>query len=133
MLPAKVKGGNLQMINAFPIPNQIPAPVPYVKFHHYPFSKVRLDILVYLPSFLLFISVSLPGYRSSLIRTASARCGNAVRNAGPRLQLFRLRRWLSNTGLISHCSSSLHNTPGVLTAGSGVGGAGGELVCAAVL
>jgi hypothetical protein len=46
-------------------------------------------------------------YLPSLILTASAKTGNVPLKFGPRLQLFRFRRWLSNAGLISHWSSSL--------------------------
>jgi hypothetical protein len=69
-----------------------------------------------------------------LILTDSAKCGNVVLNAGPKLQLFKFRRWLSKAGLISQYSSSLDPpAPGVLAVPPGVGGAGGEPACAVVL
>jgi hypothetical protein len=52
------------------------------------------------------------------------------RKEGPRLQLLRLRRWLSKAGLMSHSSSSL-GTPGVLVAW-GVCGPAGEPALTAV-
>jgi hypothetical protein len=45
----------------------------------------------------------LPSRGPSLIRTVSARCGYVSRNAGPRLQLPRSRRCVSNAGFRIHC------------------------------
>lgn len=50
-------------------------------------------------------------YRPSLILTQSANIGKAPRKLGPRDQLFKSRRWLSNAGLISHWSSSFGRGP----------------------
>lgn len=64
------------------------------------------------------------------MRTASPKAGKTERKAGPKLQLLRLRRWLSKAGLMSQSSSSL-GTPGVLTVW-GVCGPAGEPAFTAV-
>lgn len=48
-----------------------------------------------------------PPHLPSLIFTADANCGKLPLKLGPKLQLFRSLRCVSNAGLINHWSSSL--------------------------
>ena len=66
-------------------------------------------------------------HRPGLMRTQGASAGKASRNLGPRLQLPRSRTWLSKTGLMSQCSSSLAKAvPGVAAAVTGVADGAGK-------
>jgi hypothetical protein len=62
----------------------------------------------------------------SLILTQSANCGKVPLKLGPSVQFPKSLRWLSNTGLISHWSSSFGRGP---RGGCGVAGSCGEPAC----